>query len=216
MYSPPPFEVIRTEGLALPFSSRELLTMPSALYIAGDERLLSSTVRRVAIIGTRKPTELGRARVRRLVRELVRENICIVSGLAEGIDTEAHQAAIREGGKTMAVVGLPLDRVYPKKNSSLQEYIGREHLLVSQFEPGVETHPSFFVQRNRTMALLSDATVIIEAGDSSGTLSQAAETVRNGKPLFILKSALDRPDLQWPARFVKRGAIVLTDSNQII
>lgn len=200
----------------MPFSERERLTMPSSLYLAGDEALLTPDVRRVAIIGTRKPTDMGLARVRRLVRELVRHDICIVSGLAEGVDTEAHQATIREGGKTIAVVGLPLDRVYPKKNSSLQEFIGQKHLLVSQFEPGVETHPSFFVQRNRTMALLCDATVIIEAGDSSGTLSQAAETMRYNKPLFILRSALDRKDLQWPARFIKRGAIVLTESQQII
>lgn len=190
--------------------------MPSALYIAGDARLLNPTVRRVAIIGTRRPTDLGRARVRRLVRELVQDKICIVSGLAEGIDTEAHQAAIRSGGKTIAVVGLPLDRVYPKKNAPLQEYIGREHLLISQFKLGVVTHPSFFVQRNRTMALLCDATVIIEAEDASGTLSQATETLRHNKPLFILRSALDRTDQQWPARFVKRGAAVLTNTQQIM
>lgn len=171
MYFPPPFKALHTAELDLPFSPSALLTMPPVLYLAGDERLLRSDVRRVAIIGTRTPTAAGRARIHRLVRALVRENVCIVSGLAEGIDTEAHRTAILEGGKTIAVIGLSLDRVYPEKNASLQEYIGREHLLVSEFKPGITTHPSFFTQRNKTMALLSDATVIIEAKDASDSLT---------------------------------------------
>lgn len=215
-YTPPSFDRLMTDRLGLLLSNEEALAIPGELYLAGDKSLLNADVPKVAVIGTRNPTEHGKARTRRLVRELVEHGVCIVSGLAAGIDTIAHETAIHYGGRTIAVVGLPLDKVYPKQNARLQEFIAEKHLLVSQFSPGMRTHSSFFVQRNRTMAILAHGTVVIEAGDSSGTLSQAAETIRYGKPLFILRSALERTDLNWPQSFVNRGAVVLDASSQVL
>lgn len=215
-YTPPASSQVSSAELPLRLSMTDALHFPPVVYLAGDSSLLRPDVPRVAVIGTRRPTEEGRMRTRRLVRELVSRGVCIVSGLAEGVDTVAHESAIEFGGRTIAVVGLPLDRCYPPSNAGLQELIARDHLLMSQFSPDEPTHPSFFVQRNRTMALLAHATVIIEAGDSSGTLSQASETMRSGRPLFILRSALSREDLHWPQRFVARGASILDSSDQVL
>ena len=108
-----------------------------------------------------------------IARVLTREGkAVIVSGLARGIDTAAHKAAIEAGGKTIAVLGTPLDRTYPAENKALQAEIIKNHLAVSQFRVGSEVFSSNFIRRNRVMALIADASVIVEAGESSGSLSQ--------------------------------------------
>lgn len=190
--------------------------MPGHLYLAGDRALLHSDIPKIAVIGTRHPTKAGRQRTRRLVRELVEGGVCVVSGLAAGVDALAHETAMSCGGRTIAVAGLPLDQVYPKQNARLQERIAEQQLLVSQFAPGARTSASFFVQRNRTMAILAHGTVIIEASDQSGTLSQASSTLHYGKPLFILKSAFAQPNLHWPEAFSQRGARTLVAASQIL
>ena len=138
------------------------------LHSAGALALLSRPC--VSIVGTREATSHGRARSSRLARELVRSGAVIVSGLAKGIDTAAHLSAIESGGRTIAVIGTPVSEASPVENGPLQETIWREHLLVSQFAFGSQVHPSNFPQRNRVMAALSDATVIVEADDNSGFL----------------------------------------------
>lgn len=190
--------------------------VPSTLHLAGDAELLGADRRRVAIVGSRSASDEGVRRAAKLSRELAQAGVVVVSGLARGIDAAAHEACIGAGGRTIAVLGTPLEKAYPIENAKLQELIYREHLVVSQFEAGHATHKSDFVLRNRTMALLSHASVIVEAGDTSGTLSQAAETQRLGRPLFIMRSVLTMPGLAWPDRFVKNGALPLDDTAQIL
>ena len=170
------------------------------VWCVGDESLLRKKC--VAIVGTRNVSVEGTARSRRLARELVSAGVVIVSGLAKGVDTEALTAAMEAGGKVVAVIGTPIDRSYPAENKHVQELIYREHLLISQFAPGEQVYPSNFPERNKLMAALSDATAITEAGDTSGTLHQAAECVRLGRWLFIAKSVVDDVSLQWPTRFL--------------
>src|ERR1700730_2325851 len=171
----------------------------------------------VAVVGTRVVSVDGAARARRLARELAERRIVVVSGLAKGVDTEALTAAIEAGGAVIAVIGTPLDQAYPIENAPLQELIARHHLIVSQFQPGSRTFPGHFPERNRLMAAVTDATAIIEAGDASGTLHQAAECVRFGRWLFIAKSVMDDPLLEWPAK-LKDGTRVrtLTQSSDIL
>jgi DNA processing protein len=109
----------------------------------------------------------------------------VVSGLARGVDTEALSAALAAGGRTIGVLGTPLDKVTPLSNGPMQELMYREHLLVSQFPVGSTVKKNNFPRRNRVMAALSDATAIIEASDTSGTLHQAAECSRLDRLLFI-------------------------------
>src|SRR5579859_2010657 len=138
---------------------------------------------------------------RRLARELSQSGVLVVSGLALGVDTEALKAALEASGRTIAVIGTPIDKAYPAENKRLQELIYRENLLISQFPPGKKTYPSNFPERNKLMATISDATVIVEASDTSGSLHQAAECLKLNRWLFIAKSVLEDRTLQWPSKF---------------
>ncbi|MBM4345241.1 MAG: DNA-processing protein DprA [Deltaproteobacteria bacterium] len=213
--TPADWATLAATGEAFDLAMTERLLLPDPLYAVGDLALLRGT-RRVAVVGTREASVEGLARARRLARELAQAGVVVVSGLAAGIDGEAHRAAIAGGGRTIAVLGTPLDRNYPQEHRDLQAEIGRNHLLVSQFGRGVKVGAKGYLARNRTMALLSHASVIVECGDSSGTLSQAGETMRLGRTLFLLQSAMDRTDLAWPRRFAAKGAVVLHSVSQIL
>ncbi|MER9461970.1 DNA-protecting protein DprA [Mesorhizobium sp. M0387] len=170
------------------------------IHYAGDIDLLSKLA--VSIVGTRDISELGTMRARRLAEELATEGVLVMSGLAKGVDSVAHNAAISAGGATAAVIGTPLNKAYPAENGRLQEEIYSDHLLLSPFEEGSPVFKANFPKRNRVMALLSDATVIVEASDTSGTLHQAAECQRNGRWLFIMKSVAEDKNLTWPSKFL--------------
>ena len=186
-----------------------------AVFVAGDVELLKR--RCVSVIGTRKVSAEGAARARRLARELAERDVVVVSGLAEGVDTAAMTSAIRSGGRTVGVIGTPLDSAYPARNKRLQEEVYQEHLLVSQFRPGDRVFKSNFPQRNRLMALISDATVVVEASDTSGTLHQASECTRLGRWLFIARSVVEDPRLTWPKRFLDyERCRVLAHTDDII
>lgn len=185
------------------------------VYCAGDLSSLRSPA--VAIVGTRKVSAEGAARARRLAKELALNDVAVVSGLAKGVDTEALTSALRHGGRVVAVIGTPLEKAYPAENERLQEEIYQNHLLVSQFESGMRTFPSHFPQRNRLMAAISDATVVIEASDSSGTLHQSAECQRLGRWLFITRAVAEDPNLSWPSKFLSyEKCVVLKDVDDLL
>jgi DNA processing protein len=139
-----------------------------------------------------------------------------VSGLAQGVDTAAHRAAIDVGGRTIAVLGNGLSVYFPAKNRDLQQTIARDHLLVSEFEEQAPSRKANFPARNRTMALLSNATVIVDAQERSGTVSQAWEAIRLGRPLFLLRSLVDKAGLEWPRLVMEYGADVLESTEQLL
>lgn len=185
---------------------------PTVFYACGHLEIMTEGGR-VSIVGSRKASNEGLARAKRLAGMLAELGHVVVSGLAEGIDTAAHHGAIERGGKTIAVIGTPLDKFYPKKNTDLQKKIAEDHLLISQFPIGHPTLPQNFPMRNRVMALISDATVIVEASDSSGSLSQGWEALRLGRNLFIAKSILDNLSLTWPEKMLGYGACVLSEDT---
>ncbi len=185
---------------------------PERLWLEGDRSLLQRGPR-VSIVGSRKASTEGLRRARKLASALAEHDIVVVSGLAYGIDRAAHEAAIEAGGSTIAVLGTPLDKHYPEENADLQDRIGREYLLVSQFEFDKPVQPKNFPIRNRTMALLTDATVIVEAGEKSGTLHQGWEALRLGRVLFLMESVAEDPKLSWPAEMMRYGAQVLSRDN---
>lgn len=185
------------------------------VYFAGNIDLLLKPA--VAIVGARDVSEEGKSRAYKLAKELARAGVVVVSGLAKGVDTAAHLGAIQSGGNTIAVIGTPITKAYPAENADLQEEIYREHLLLSPFAPGEAVFKGNFPKRNRVMALLSDATVIVEASDTSGSLHQAAECVRSGRWLFIMKSVVDNPNLTWPQRFLGKPKVaVLSSTTEIL
>lgn len=188
-------------------------------YYTGNLDLIYS--RSVAIVGARKPSEDGKKRARKLSKLLVESGFTIVSGLAAGIDTEAHKSAILNGGKTIAVIGTPLNSVYPKENLKLQNYIAHKHLLISQVpfikyeNQDYRSNRLFFPERNKTMSAITEATIIVEASDTSGTLIQARAALQQGRLLFILESCFQNKDITWPSYYEKRGAIRVKDFSDI-
>lgn len=185
---------------------------PKTLYVSGSIEIPLRGIR-VAVIGTRKPSNEGIEETKKIVEALVRKDIVIVSGLARGIDTVAHKTAIDSGGKTIAVLGTPLDRFYPKENRWLQELIMKEHLAISQFPIGSTIRPENFVIRNRTMALISNASIIVEAGETSGVISQGWETIRLGRLLLINEKM---KNLAWVQKMVEYGAILFSNVGDVI
>jgi DNA processing protein len=189
------------------------------LYFQGNWDLTAT--RSVAVVGTRHPSSDGIARAHQLVEKLVRDDFTIVSGLAEGIDTVAHTTAINGKGRTIAVIGTPIGYVYPRENATLQELIARQHLLISQVPveryeaQNFKVNRFFFPERNKTMAAVAEATIIVEAGETSGTLVQAREALKQGRKLFILNSCFEIPGLRWPTRFEREGAIRIRDYADI-
>jgi DNA processing protein len=206
------YQTLTPEQLLGPLNEVEQKHAPKTLFVAGDTSILEQGGR-VSIVGARKASAEGLKRASKLAGLLARRGIVVVSGLAEGVDTAAHEATIKNGGRTIAVLGTPLDKVYPKQNAGLQHEIMRDHLVVSQYPVGYPVQPKNFPQRNRTMALISDATVIIEATDTSGSLHQGWEALRLGRHLFITKSIFENAALTWPEEMIHYGAKILSDES---
>lgn len=176
----------------------------------------------IAVVGTREVSPEGLRRTGKLVRELVKANFTIVSGLARGVDTAAHEAAMEAGGRTIAVVGTPITDCYPKENIELQERIARDYLVISQIpimryaQQTYKGNRLFFPERNKTMSALTAASVIVEASDTSGTLIQAQAALEQDRKLFILDSCFENSAITWPVKFQKRGAIRVSTSEDIL
>jgi DNA processing protein len=212
---------VRVNGMYdYPSRLRDAAEPVEILYFLGSWELAEAP-RRVAVVGTRKVSAEGAARTRRLVRALVEHDFTVVSGLAQGVDTIAHQTAIEAGGRTIAVIGTPISEVYPKENAELQRRLATEYLVVSQVPvlrykaQGPNGNKLFFPERNKTMSALTEATIIVEAGETSGTLIQAKAALDQGRKLFILESNFDNPAITWPAKFEKMGAIRVREFEDI-
>ena len=210
-----PSRRVTLEELIGPLTDIERRYAPSVLFVSGT---LTLPLRhpRVSIVGTRNPSEEGRRLAEELGSTLGKQGAFIVSGLARGIDTAAHQSTIAAGGKTVAVLGTPLSRTYPRENAPLQYEIMRSHLAVSQFSDSHKTEGKDFVLRDRTMALISDVSVIVESGDSGGSLYQGWEAIRLGRPLFVHSRVFKVPGLDWPHKMATYGAIEFREPDDIL
>ena len=193
----------------------EMKHAPKLLYISGTlDTPISSPC--IAIVGTRNPSSEGKRIAFDLASSLSENGVTIISGLARGIDTEAHKGALNKNGRTVAVLGNPLDIFYPAENRLLQKEIADKGLLISQFPSNQPVQKKNFVIRNKTMALICDASIIVEAGDSSGTLSHGWEALRLGRPLIIWKTVFRNKELKWPEEMLKYGAIKVDDTSSIL
>lgn len=178
-----------------------------SLYTAGDVDLLANGTR-ISVVGRRDAPGAVKARAVWLVRELVKRDVTVVSGLALGVDGAVHEAAMACGGRTVAVIGTPLDRVYPREHEKLQARMMKGQLVVSEFGPGEEVRKSNFIRRNRTMVRLTDASVVVSTGERSGTRSVVKEGLRIGRPVFFAASVLEER-LAWVRESIREGAFVL-------
>lgn len=201
-----------------PMSLEDAKDKLELIYYAGDWDLIFTPS--IAVVGTRKPTEEGIKRTKKLVKGIIEQGYTVVSGLAEGIDTVAHETAIDSGGRTLAVIGTALDQVYPQKNTALFSQIVEKFLVISQV-PFIKYHlqnPSsnrfFFPERNKTMSAITKATIIVEASETSGTLVQARAALNQGRKLFILASCFNK-GLTWPDKYLTKGAIKVDSFDDI-
>jgi DNA processing protein len=186
----------------------ELKIAPKELHFEGNWDLIESGSR-VSVVGSRKVSDQGVYYAQRVAERLVSDELTVVSGLAAGVDTIAHETAIKNGGRTIAVIGTPLDTVYPRSNVKLSDEIKRNHLMLSQFPIGYPVTPKNFPMRNRVMAMISDATIIIEAGEKSGTKHQGWEALKLGRELFIFQDVLDS-GVTWAHKMLEYGAHAIT------
>ena len=184
---------------------------PHVLYTAGDTQLLQKGPR-ISVVGSREASQNGVQQARLIAKAIIEHGGVVVSGLAKGIDTAAHQAAIEVGGNTIAVLGTPLEDFYPRENQPLQQRIMREHLAVSQFAH--RAGRGAFPTRNRTMALISHATLIVEAGETSGTKHQGWEAIRLGRMILLPKTLITAP-FDWPKQMLKYGALTYSNIEEV-
>lgn len=188
---------------------------PPFLFMRGNINLLRYEA--VSVVGSRQPSEDGMKRARKLSALLGKHRIVVASGLAKGIDTCAHEAALESGKPTIAVIGTPLTKVYPKENTSLQHRIAEEGLIISQFPPSSPVQRWNFPLRNSIMSGISLATVIVEAGETSGALIQADYALKQNRLVFIPQSALENPRITWPQKYLsKKGAAKFSKIDELI
>lgn len=204
-------------GTSYPRQLEEIADAPPLLFHLGDAALLSAPG--IAVVGTRKASDDGIRRAQLAAETLVELEITVISGMAVGIDTAAHQAALRAGGRTIAVMGTSITRRYPASNRLLADNIvASGGALATEFSPDATTHPWHFLRRNRTMSGLALGTLVIEAAETSGAKSQAIAAVQHGRPVF-LPASLVRAHA-WAEKLVHEGlngahAIEVSDAGEL-
>lgn len=204
---------VRVHGAGeYPMKLRDAAHPIEFLYYEGWWDLVNSPS--VSVTGARKPSSEGLACTRELVRELVKDDFTIASGLDTGIDRMAHEATMEENGRTFAVLGTPLSHVHPEGHRELQRRIAKDFLVVSQvpvkrylLSDELGSNAFFFLERRITMSALTEATIVVEADGASDTEVHAGAALAQGRKLFILDRCFRDASLEWPARMVERGAI---------
>ena len=177
-----------------PLAFSRIPDMPLVLYCTGDPRWLNEPGT-VGIVGSRKPTEYGLNAAADIGGELAKNGAIIVSGLADGLDSAGHRAAVKNDCPTIAVMGVPIDRTYPAANAALRQQIERKGCIISEYPPYSEyVGPNCFLQRNRLIAALSSAVLVVEAREKSGTMSTVAHAERYGKPVYAVPGSIYSPN----------------------
>lgn len=187
---------------------------PAYLFLKGDISLLNE--KSICVVGSRNASNESLKKTEALVKSLIKRNIVVNAGLAKGIDTATHNTALNNGGKTIAVIGTPINQFYPKENKDLQVDISKKGLLVSQFPPCNPVNRWNFPTRNGVMSGISVATVIMEAGETSGALKQADYALKQGRTVLIPKSAVDSTLITWPKKYIERGAHQFANLKEVL
>jgi DNA processing protein len=190
--------VIAIEEPEYPPALREINDPPPLLFVKGT--LEPQDRWAVAVVGTRRASAYGRQVAERLVADLARSGVTVVSGLAKGVDTYAHRAALEAGGRTIAVLGNGLDTVYPPENLRLAQQIAGQGALVTEFAPGTRPDAANFPRRNRIISGLCLATLVVEAGEASGALITSDYALEQGRDVFAVPGSTWNCAARFPAR----------------
>lgn len=205
------FHVVTVLDEAYPVNLRMVHDRPAMLFVQGA--LEDRDSRSVAVVGTRQATPTGLEAAREIARQLVHDGYVVVSGLAAGIDSAAHVAALEAGGRTIAVIGTGLRDSFPKANAGLQAQIAREAAVLSQFWPGQGPRKWTFPARNAVMSGFARTTVVVEASGRSGARMQARLALEHGRPVFLLRSLMEH---DWARAYRDYdGVYVVHDGHEI-
>ena len=189
---------------------------PKTLYFYG--KLPQNVSKSVAIVGSRHNTRYGEEVAYRLAYQLAKHSVIIVSGLAYGIDSIGHRGCLDAGGITVAVLGTPIDQIYPRNHKGLaKEIIEQGGAVISEYAPGAEVYlKTSFLERNRLISGLSDIVVVVEAAEKSGSLNTATHALEQGKTVFAVPGNITNPYSQGCNKLIKQGAIPYTEPDDVL
>lgn len=196
------------KGSSYPVELAELPNPPRSISVIGDSKLLEMP--RVAIVGTRTPTQYGIRIARALATQMAGAGICVVSGMARGIDSAAHWGSLEAGGKTIGVLGTSVDVPYPATNRPLYNRLAEDGLLLSEFADGRPAFKGCFPRRNRIIAGLSKVTIVVEAGHKSGALNTATHALDLGRTVAAVPGNIDCPQAAGSNELLRDGAHLIT------
>ena len=186
--------------------------------VKNGTKLIMERPKVLAVVGSRKPTKYGEEMAYKIAFEAARRGAIVVSGLAYGIDSIAHRAALDAGGVTVAVLGTPIDQIYPRSHVGLAEEIVKQGgVVMGEISPGAKFHPKVsFLERNRLIAGLADVVVIPEAAERSGSLNTAAHALEQGKDLFAVPGDIQRPTSKGCNKLIRQGAMPCLEVRDVL
>jgi DNA processing protein len=206
--------VLTWDSPEYPRRLRELDQSPPVLYLRGT--LKNEDELSVAIVGTRRASSYGRQATEELAACLAHNGVTVISGLARGVDTFAHQTALKAGGRSLAVLGCGVDVIYPPENRKLAEQLIGQGALISDYPPGTQPEGTNFPPRNRIISGLSMATVVVEAGETSGALITATFAAEQGREVFALPGSIYAPLSKGTNRLIQQGATPLLKIEEVL
>lgn len=206
--------VVTFDEASYPATLRTIEQPPAALYTVGDVQLLRRPA--LAVVGSRRCTAYGRWAARTLSRGISRGGICVVSGMAFGIDEAAHEGAMEGDGGTIAVLAGGPERSSPASLADLYGRLRRDQLVVSEFAPGTRPRPEFFPRRNRVVAGLSRGVMVVEAAQRSGALITARLALESGRDVFAVPGPIDSPSSVGSNRLLRDGATPVLEERDVI
>ncbi len=208
------FKTLKLSDEKYPELLKKIYDPPEELYVKGDVNSLNT--RCIAIVGTRKPTQYGLSIAKKLGEDLARSGFTIVSGLAEGIDTQAHRGALDAGGRTIAVFGCGIDQIFPAGNRALAGEIENNGALVSEYGPGIEGAKWTFPRRNRIISGLSVGVIVVEGGYESGAMITGKLAIDEGREVFAVPGNVELEQSKGPHWLIKQGAKLIESADDVL
>lgn len=206
--------VLTSEDEGYPARLREIYDYPPLIYVRGA--LLPEDEWAVAVVGTRRATVYGRQVAEEISSDLARNNITVVSGLARGIDSVAHKAALEAGGRTLAIAACGLDQVYPAENAELARRIMENGAMITEYPLGTKPRPDNFPRRNRIMSGLSLGVLVVEAGETSGAMITANMALEQDREVFAVPGSILSPASRGTNLLIQEGAKLVRSYTDIL